>query len=240
MTQHNELDEYLETLYHLLEQHQLDMKYLEEHIPSFKREVVDQLERQSLISRDGDRLNLTKEGFRRAELITRRHRLAERLLTDVLHMSPGEVEQAACEFEHILAEEITESICTLLGHPRTCPHGHPIPEGPCCQAAAKEVHTAVVSLLEIPVGTWARIAYVASSSDERQHRLTHFGIVPGNLIKVHQLRPSVVVMVENSRLAMEEGIARDIFVWRKWEQEPVAESKRDKRPGLWQRLKGSR
>ena len=65
--------------------------------------------------------------------IIRRHRLAERLFTDSLALdSESEIEQQACKFEHILSPEATDKICAFLGHPRTCPHGAPIPLGPCC------------------------------------------------------------------------------------------------------------
>lgn len=80
---------------------------------------------------------LTPRGRERAASIIRRHRLAERLFTDSLAMdSESEIEQQACKFEHILSPEATDKICTFLGHPRTCPHGAPIPTGPCCQRAA--------------------------------------------------------------------------------------------------------
>jgi Mn-dependent DtxR family transcriptional regulator len=46
--------------------------------------------------------------------------------------SETEIEQQACKFEHILSPEATDKICAFLGHPRTCPHGAPIPPGPCC------------------------------------------------------------------------------------------------------------
>jgi len=46
--------------------------------------------------------------------------------------SESEIEQQACKFEHILSPEATDKICTFLGHPRTCPHGAPIPPGQCC------------------------------------------------------------------------------------------------------------
>jgi Mn-dependent DtxR family transcriptional regulator len=49
--------------------------------------------------------------------------------------SESEIEQQACKFEHILSPEATDKICTFLGHPRTCPHGAPIPPGPCCGRA---------------------------------------------------------------------------------------------------------
>jgi putative ABC transport system ATP-binding protein len=78
-------------------------------------------------------VDLTPRGRERAGSIIRRHRLAERLFTDSLAMdSESEIEQQACKFEHILSPEATDKICTFLGHPRTCPHGTPIPPGACC------------------------------------------------------------------------------------------------------------
>jgi putative ABC transport system ATP-binding protein len=78
-------------------------------------------------------VELTPRGRERAGSIIRRHRLAERLFTDSLAMdSESEIEQQACKFEHILSPEATDKICTFLGHPRTCPHGAPIPPGLCC------------------------------------------------------------------------------------------------------------
>ncbi len=84
-------------------------------------------------------IELTPRGYRRAADIIRRHRLAERLFTDSLAMdSETEIEQQACKFEHILSEEATDKICAFLGHPRTCPHGSPIPPGPCCGRSAAD------------------------------------------------------------------------------------------------------
>ena len=83
-------------------------------------------------------VTLTARGRNRAGSIIRRHRLAERLFTDSLAMdSESEIEQQACKFEHILSPGATDKICSFLGHPRTCPHGAPIPPGPCC---AGKVH----------------------------------------------------------------------------------------------------
>jgi putative ABC transport system ATP-binding protein len=94
-------------------------------------------------------VELTPRGRQRAADIIRRHRLAERLFTDSLALdSESEIEQQACKFEHILSPEATDKICSFLGHPRTCPHGAPIPPGPCCQTHAnlsasdlRHVHT---------------------------------------------------------------------------------------------------
>jgi putative ABC transport system ATP-binding protein len=75
----------------------------------------------------------TPRGEERAANVIRRHRLAERLFTETLHMENEEgIEEQACKFEHILSFEATDKICTFLGHPKTCPHGSPIPPGGCC------------------------------------------------------------------------------------------------------------
>src|SRR5712692_3115996 len=87
-------------------------------------------------------VELTPRGQKRAADIIRRHRLAERLFTDSLAMdSETEIEQQACKFEHILSPEATDKICIFLNHPRTCPHGSPIPPGPCCGRQAQSSHT---------------------------------------------------------------------------------------------------
>src|SRR5213592_4098615 len=84
-------------------------------------------------------VELTDRGRQRAADIIRRHRLAERLFTDSLALeSESEIEQQACKFEHILSPEATDKICTFLGHPKTCPHGAPIPEGGCCRGSQFE------------------------------------------------------------------------------------------------------
>jgi putative ABC transport system ATP-binding protein len=94
----------------------------------------DALKPNGVSTGDGSLIvELTPRGRQRAADIVRRHRLAERLFTDSLAMdSESEIEQQACKFEHILSPEATDKICAFLGHPRTCPHGAPIPPGPCC------------------------------------------------------------------------------------------------------------
>ena len=78
----------------------------------------------------------TQQGRARARDVIRRHRLAERLFMDVLSIhDENEIEASACKFEHILSPEVTDKMCALLGHPKACPHGSPIPTGPCCQAS---------------------------------------------------------------------------------------------------------
>jgi DtxR family transcriptional regulator, Mn-dependent transcriptional regulator len=212
MSDRIELDEYLEVLYHLWERDQVQAVSPEDYRNALEPPALRRLTELGLLSNAGSGLQLTDAGFSRAQRIVRSHRLAERLLADVLHMDADAVEKGACEFEHVLAEEITESICILLGHPRTCPHGSSIPLGDCCRRQAHVCASAAVALREMPVGTWGRVAFVCSAAGERTHRLAHLGIVPGARIKVHQTKPFVVTL-DSVRVAMEEAIARDVFVW---------------------------
>jgi Mn-dependent DtxR family transcriptional regulator len=77
-------------------------------------------------------------GQQRAADVIRRHRLAERLFTQTLKVqNEEEIEQQACKFEHILSPEVTDKICSFLGHPESCPHGSPIPAGECCDKAGR-------------------------------------------------------------------------------------------------------
>jgi putative ABC transport system ATP-binding protein len=77
-------------------------------------------------------VQLTDRGKSRARDVVRRHRLAERLFRDTFSIDDHEAHTQACKFEHIISPELDERICSFLGHPKTCPHGNPIPPGNCC------------------------------------------------------------------------------------------------------------
>jgi len=188
--------------------------------------MLQRLSQLDLIRTSGEELELSDEGLQRATGIIRRHRLAERLLSDVLHFEPRETEEAACEFEHIIDDRITESICRLLGHPRTCPHGAAIPEGACCKAAEREYDESVMPLTEAPLGIEVRVAYTNALTDQRQHQLMHMGIFPGRSIRVHQLRPAVVVQQGATTTAMDQSVAASIYVWRSGVEESISNKKR--------------
>jgi putative ABC transport system ATP-binding protein len=86
--------------------------------------------------RNGE-VQLTPGGSNRARNVVRRHRLAERLFKDTFAIDESEVHNQACKFEHIISPELDERICSFLGHPKTCPHGNPIPPGDCCNGKPK-------------------------------------------------------------------------------------------------------
>ena len=117
-----------------------------QHKP-FVNPCHDALRPEGIFVRDGSAVvALSPRGRTKAGSIIRRHRLAERLFTDSLAMdSESEIEQQACKFEHILSPGATDKICAFLGHPRTCPHGAPIPPGPCCPAGTRADESAIAS-----------------------------------------------------------------------------------------------
>jgi putative ABC transport system ATP-binding protein len=101
----------------------------------WKRLITTMAEIGLVAVENGDAV-FTPKGEARARDVIRRHRLAERLFMDVLSIQDEEeVESSACKFEHILSPEVTDRMCALLGHPAACPHGSPIPKGPCCHAS---------------------------------------------------------------------------------------------------------
>ena len=97
------------------------------------RKLTSTMTQMGLVTVNGWDVRFTPAGESRARSVIRRHRLAERLFTDVLAIrDAAAIESNACTFEHILSSELTDRICTFLGHPATCPHGSPIPRGNCC------------------------------------------------------------------------------------------------------------
>lgn len=174
-------------------------------------EETESLVRDGFVERvTPDLLKLTRAGEDRAALLVRSHRLAERLVHDVLGESN---EEGACEFEHVLNPPVVDAICTLLGHPRECPHGRPIPPGECCRSRIDSVSSTVVPLTRLGVGESARIAYVYGDSDRQLHKLENLLIRPGVEVRLHQRAPSFVVECEHATIAMDERVAGNIHVW---------------------------
>ncbi len=85
-----------------------------------------------LVELSAGQVHFTQSGQQRARDVIRRHRLAERLFTDTFSVADPEAHSDACKFEHIISPQLDHRICTFLNHPKTCPHGNPIPPGDCC------------------------------------------------------------------------------------------------------------
>jgi len=89
-------------------------------------EMIRRMESEGLIT-VGDTISLTPSGVSLAEAVVRRHRLAERFLTDVLGLSWADAHVEAGKWEHVISEPVEEALARVLGDPTTCPHGNPIP-----------------------------------------------------------------------------------------------------------------
>jgi len=130
--ENEDFDEVLEHLWTRKEN--VDHLHATEYTEVQWRKLVNVMTGIGLVTLDASgQAQYTAAGEERARSVIRRHRLAERLFVDVLSIrDEHEVEESACKFEHILSPEVTDRMCTLLGHPKACPHGSPIPPGDCC------------------------------------------------------------------------------------------------------------
>ncbi len=167
---------------------------------------------KQLINLYDSRIEFTETGKKRAELIIRRHRIAERLLNDVLEMRGDEFERGACQFEHFVNEEIIASICTLLGHPAVCPHGNRIPQGECCLSAKKNLEPVISPLSSIKAGKKVKVVYISTKSHASLDRLSGIGVIPGLELTIHQKFPSMIIQYGETQLALDNDIAKNVFV----------------------------
>ncbi len=174
-------------------------------------ELVAALRGSGLLSLDQGMLTLTEAGEDAAAHVVRRHRLAERLYTDLFRAEESGQQSFACRFEHILNGEVTDAVCTLLGHPPTCPHGRRIPPGPCCRRAVREVAPLVRRLSEFAPGGRMRIVFLTPRFHQRLDRLHSFGVLPGAVIQLHQKQPSFVIRIGGTEVAVEKEIADEIY-----------------------------
>ncbi len=209
-----ERDEHIERVYYMKEEGTDTIEALVAAMNgNYDSAIIDELSSEDMVelSDDGNKIKFTVKGEDYGKQIIRAHRLAERLLYDVLG---GDFESGACEFEHIITPELVDSICILLGHPKTCPHGSPIPQGRCCKESRRTAQSSVVPLTELKVGQSARVAYINCKNDQQLHKIDSLCIRPGTIAILHQRYPTYVVECEGSNIAMDEQIASSICVWK--------------------------
>lgn len=177
-------------------------------------EDVADLAHEGLVEDDEGTLRFTDAGRLMAQALVRRYRVSEALLHIVYGRDAERASALACELEHDLRPEMTDALCTFLGHPATCPHGHPIPPGPCCNLHLTTVASPVVPLIELQPGERGRVVYLHPRSHERLHRLASLGLTPNVLLTVHQRHPAWCVRFEGTELAFDRDVAADIYVTR--------------------------
>jgi DtxR family Mn-dependent transcriptional regulator len=157
---------------------------------------------------------LTARGGEEGKQCVRRHRLAERLLVDVLQIKAGAVHEPGCKLEHILHKGLEDNICTLLGHPKTCPHGRLIPAGKCCREQKRKSESLVLPLSQLRKGDKGKIAYIHTHDKPLLRKVMAMGALPGMSIKLIQKFPSYVFQIGESQFAVDKSIADQINVWR--------------------------
>jgi DtxR family Mn-dependent transcriptional regulator len=145
----SEAEEYLEAIYRLEEKtgfaRTMELARKLKVVPGSVTNTVEGLERRGLVIHEPYKgVKLTEKGRKIALDVLRRHRLAERLLTDILHLDWSKAHDAACKLEHAIEPNIIKPLEKTLGHPKTCPHGNPIPTA--CGGIIEEESVPLVNL----------------------------------------------------------------------------------------------
>jgi DtxR family transcriptional regulator, Mn-dependent transcriptional regulator len=179
--------------------------------PAKVADALVELRARGLVVADPpDRIALTPDGQKLAAGILRRHRLSERLLTDVLGLPWDRVHDEAMRLEHSLTPEAEARLESLLNHPETCPHGAPIPV-PTGSALAQTTRT----LDRVSVGTRVRIEQVAEEDGALLRYLASLGLFPQARLTVEEAAPfggPLLVQVNGARYAIGREVAAKILV----------------------------
>ena len=214
---------YLRTVYELEEEGIVPLRAriaerLKQSGPTVSQTVA-RMERDGLIRVHGDRrLELTPAGHQHATEVMRKHRLAERLLIDVIGLEWEEVHIEACRWEHVMSEAVERRIVTLLANLATCPHGNPIPG--LAELGADTAPADPVKLVTLKAGAEAggaavvvrRISEQLQPDVDVMRLLRKSGIQPGNAVTVEPNGSGVVVTVDGQSNALDEFVAAHVFV----------------------------
>jgi len=147
--------------------------------------TIERLEKQGLIIHKPYRgVKLTDKGRKKALGIVRKHRLSERLLTDILHIDWSKAHELACKLEHSITKEVTDPLEGILGHPKTCPHGNPIPT-----EAGVITEEESVPLASLKPGERGNIVKISEERRDMLQYLATLGLMPGTLVEVGEKAP---------------------------------------------------
>jgi len=210
-----ESEEYLEAIYKL-EQRDGSAKTMQlvnqlKVMPGSVTNTIENLEKRRLVTHEPYKgVKLTEKGRKLALKIIRRHRLAERLLTDILHLDWSKVHDEACKLEHNLSETIVKPLEKTLGNPQTCPHGNPIPSD------LGEVNETKSELLtNLSPGECGIIVKITEERHDLLQYLATLGLVPGTSVKIEEKAPfngPIIVKAMGASYALGRNVASVIWV----------------------------
>ncbi len=187
-------------------------------------QTVARMERDGLLSVEGDRhLELSDKGRSLATRVMRKHRLAERLLTDVIGLEIEYVHEEACRWEHVMSEQVERRLVELLKHPTESPYGNPIPGlgelGETVEEAdfldGVEPLPRAVGTTDVPVRVVVRrIAEELQKDTEVMSVLRRVGALPGNDVLASRGHDGLVVARQSETAEIDAEAAAHIFVSR--------------------------
>jgi DtxR family Mn-dependent transcriptional regulator len=211
---HPPIEEYLEVIYELEEEGVpvIRARLAERlgHAAPTVTEMVRRLEEKGYVTTSGRALRMTSQGRRLAESVTRKHRLAERLLTDVIGLEWYKIHAEAGRWEHVISDEVEAKLQTLLGNPSTCPHGNPIP-------GATRRDTKVRTIAELSGGERIRLERVTERVESDLTTLKYLdahGFRPGASGRVRVKAPdgTVTVDVDGGVVEVAADLADQLYV----------------------------
>lgn len=181
----NEVEEYLKVIYKLERKNgfakTLEIAKQLRLSPGSVTNTIENLEKRNLIVHKLYRgVKLTDKGKKIALAVIKKHRLSERLLTDVLGMDWSQVHEAACKLEHGISDEVLRLLERFLEYPATCPHGNPIPGG------SKGVKEETEPLLDLEPGEKGIIVKITEERKEVLEYFERIGLTLGSLIRVEE------------------------------------------------------
>jgi len=185
-------------------------------------QTVARMERDGLLTLADDRhLELSVQGRQIAVRVMRKHRLAERLLLDVMGLEWEYVHEEACRWEHVMSERVERKILAMVGEHRESPYGNPIPGlDELGEQPNEDFRRGVTNLVELVaegpnVATVRRIGEPAQVEPEALSLLTRAGLMPGRRVRVRREGAWIVVVREGaeeaSGIALPEDVALHVF-----------------------------
>ena len=174
--------------------------------------TIESMEKQNLITHKPYKgVKLTKKGRKIALDVVRRHRLSERLLTDILKLEWSKAHDAACKLEHAIADkDIIKPLEKALGKPKTCPHGNPIPS-----ESGRITEEKSELLANLCLGEKGTIVKITDEKPDLLQYLATLGLVPGANVQIEEKAPfngPIMVRVMGASYALGRNVASVIWV----------------------------